>query len=218
MDPTNILITVLVYAIPVIFAITLHEAAHGYVARMFGDNTAYMMGRVTLNPAKHIDPIGTVVLPLATLALSGFMFGWAKPVPVNFGQLRNPRRDSILVAAAGPGVNVVQAIAWAAIMRVLLETVSGPSSIGQFWAEVATAGITMNVMFAVLNLFPMLPLDGGRIVANLLPPKLGYAYSRTEPYGLIILLLLMVTGVFSRLLGPPFALATRGILTLFGLT
>ena len=218
MDPANLLITICVYAIPVIFAITLHEAAHGYVARRFGDNTAWMLGRVTLNPAKHIDPIGTVVLPLVTVALSGFMFGWVKPVPVNFGNLRNPRRDAVLVAAAGPGANLLQALAWAGVARVLGEMVDPSGLVAGFWLSVAEKGVIVNVVFAILNLFPLLPLDGGRIVANVLPPRLGYAYSRTEPFGLVVLLVLMVTGVFSRLLGPPVSALASGIFSMFGLT
>ena len=217
MDPANILITVCVYAIPVIFAITLHEAAHGYVARMFGDNTAYMLGRVTLNPAKHIDPIGTVVLPLVTLALTNFMFGWARPVPVNFNNLRNPRWHSVWVAAAGPGINLVQALVWAAVARVLAGTVPPDGLVGGFWMSVAEKGVIVNVVFAVLNLFPILPLDGGRIVASLLPPRMSYSYSRLEPYGMIVLLVLMATGLFSRLLGPPVMFAANGIFSLFGL-
>ena len=213
----NTLITILVYAIPVIFAITLHEAAHGYVARHFGDKTAWMMGRVTLNPAKHIDPIGTVVLPLVTLALTHFMFGWAKPVPVNFANLRNPRWHSVWVAAAGPGSNVVQAFVWAAVARILDATVEPSGLVAGFWMSVADAGIVTNIVFAVLNLFPILPLDGGRIVASLLPPRVSYSYSRLEPYGLVVLLVLMATGVFRQLIGPPVSFATNGIYSLFGL-
>ena len=217
MDPTNILITVLVYAIPVIFAITLHEAAHGYVAKHFGDSTAYMLGRVTLNPAKHIDPIGTVVLPLVTVALSGFMFGWAKPVPVNFNNLRNPRWHSVWVAAAGPGVNVVQALVWALVARLLAESVSPTGLAGGFWLAVAEKGVIVNVVFAILNLFPLLPLDGGRIMASLLPPRISYSYSRLEPYGMVILIILMVTGVFSRLLSPLVNAGVNAIYSIFGL-
>jgi Zn-dependent protease len=217
LDPTNILITVLVYAIPVIFAITLHEAAHGYVAKHFGDSTAYMLGRVTLNPAKHIDPIGTVLLPLVTVALSGFMFGWAKPVPVNFRNLRNPRWHSVWVAAAGPGVNVIQAFAWALVARLLAETVAPTGLAGGFWLAVAEKGVIVNVVFAILNLFPLLPLDGGRIMASLLPPRISYSYSRLEPYGMIILIILMVTGLFSRLLSPLVMAGVTQIYSLFGL-
>jgi Zn-dependent protease len=217
MDLANIIIKVCVYAIPVIFAITLHEAAHGYVARHFGDNTAWMMGRVTLNPARHIDPIGTVVLPLVTMALSNFMFGWAKPVPVNFANLRNPRLHAIWVAGAGPASNVLQALAWAGVARLIGDTIEPSGLVAGFWFDVAEAGVVVNVVFAVLNLFPILPLDGGRIVASILPPAASYTYSRLEPYGMVILLVLMVTGLFGRLLGPPVTLAANGIFSLFGL-
>lgn len=207
MDIYNFLVTVSIYAIPVIFAITLHEAAHGYVARHFGDTTAYMLGRITLNPVKHIDPIGTIVLPLVTVFLSGFMFGWAKPVPVNERNLRRPKQDMMWVAAAGPGSNVVQAIVWAAIAKALSYFADSP--ISTYWFAVAEAGIQVNVVFAILNLFPLLPLDGGRIVASLLPDRLSYGYARLEPYGMIVLIVLIVTGALSWLLSP----LVRGTLT-----
>jgi Zn-dependent protease len=217
MDLHNSLILVLVYALPVVFAITLHEAAHGYVARMFGDNTAYMLGRVTLNPAKHIDPIGTVLVPLATMLAGGFLFGWARPVPVNYGNLRSPKRDGLWVAAAGPFANIVQVLIWALVYKTLQLTVSPNGLVGPFWASVAEAGIELNIMFALLNLVPILPLDGGRIVASLLPGRLSYNYSRTEPYGLFILLALVITGVLGRVLGPPMMLAMGAVTNLFGL-
>jgi Zn-dependent protease len=216
MDLHNTLIKILVYAIPVIFAITLHEAAHGYVARHFGDKTAWMLGRVTLNPMKHVDPMGTVVVPLIT-SFTGFIFGWAKPVPVNFANLRNPRWDAIWVAAAGPGSNLVQALAWALVARVLAETVAPNGLAGGFWLAVAEAGIFVNVLIGLFNLFPLLPLDGGRIVSSLLPPRVAYSYARIEPYGLIILILLMVTGVLGKVLGPLFMASMQGIYSLFGL-
>lgn len=217
MDLHNVLIKILVYAIPVVLAITLHEAAHGYVARIFGDSTAWMLGRVTLNPIKHIDPVGTIVLPLVTVLLSGFMFGWAKPVPVNFGNLRNPKRDSLWVAAAGPGSNVLQALAWALVALVLVNVVSPTGLAGGFWLAVAEAGVVVNVVFAILNLFPLLPLDGGRIMASLLPDSLSAAYSRLEPYGLIILIALIVTGALSWLLGPLVGGTLSLIYSIFGL-
>ncbi len=201
MDPYNFVVTIAVYAIPVIFAITLHEAAHGYVARHFGDTTAYMLGRVTLNPMKHIDWLGTVVLPLVTVLLSGFMFGWAKPVPVNERNLRRPKKDMLWVAAAGPGSNLAQALAWAVVARVLMAF--GPESrVGDFWFAVAIAGIQVNIVFAILNLFPLLPLDGGRMVASVLPDRLSYGYARLEPYGMVVLIILIVTGAMSWLLSP----------------
>jgi Zn-dependent protease len=217
MDLHNVLIKILVYAIPVIFAITLHEAAHGYVARHFGDSTAWMLGRVSLNPIRHIDPIGTIVLPLVTVLLSGFMFGWAKPVPVNFSNLRHPKRDSLWVAAAGPGSNLVQALLWALLALVLMKVVSPTGLAGGFWLAVAEAGVVVNVVFAILNLFPLLPLDGGRILTSLLPDRLGYAYSRLEPYGMIILIVLIVTGALGWLLGPLVGGTLALIYSLFGL-
>ncbi|KQT13693.1 peptidase M50 [Ramlibacter sp. Leaf400] len=193
MPMENAIQTVLIYALPVLFAITIHEAAHGYVARHFGDNTAYMLGRVTLNPIKHIDPIGTIAMPLLLyFATSGaFLFGYAKPVPVNFGHLRHPRRDSILVALAGPASNFVQALMWAIVFTVLV-------SMGvdeRFFLEMAKAGVLVNLVMWAFNLFPLPPLDGGRVVTGLLPPRAAWTFSRIEPYGFFIVLGLVVAGV-----------------------
>ncbi len=187
-----------VYAIPVLFAITVHEAAHGYVARMLGDNTAYVLGRVTLNPVKHIDPLGTIVVPLGMLLMTGFMFGWAKPVPVDWGSLRRPKRDMIWVAAAGPGANLAMAIFWALLFRVT----AAIDVQERFVYEVAQAGIQVNLIFMALNLLPIPPLDGGRIVSGLLPNKLSLAFSRIERFGLIFLLVLMFTHSLAFLLRP----------------
>ena len=194
----NVIQEIAVYAIPVLFAITVHEAAHGYVARMFGDNTAYVLGRVTLNPVKHIDPIGTIVVPLGMVLLTGFMFGWAKPVPVDWGSLRKPKRDMIWVAAAGPGVNLAMAVVWALLYRVL----SAAGVQESYFYLVAQAGISVNLVFMALNLLPIPPLDGGRIVSGLLPTRMSIVYSRIEPYGLFILLALMFTGALSFFLRP----------------
>jgi len=194
----DIIQKIAVYAIPVIFAITVHEAAHGYVARMFGDNTAYVLGRVTLNPLKHIDPLGTIVIPIAMVLLTGFMFGWAKPVPVDWGSLRKPKRDMIWVAAAGPGVNLVMAVIWALVYRTLAAAGVEES----YFYYVAQAGIAVNLVFMALNLLPIPPLDGGRIVSGLLPTRMSIAYSRIEPYGFFILLGLMFTGALSFFLRP----------------
>ena len=217
MDLHNILITICVYAIPVIFAITLHEAAHGYVAKHYGDSTAYMLGRVTLNPVKHIDPLGTIVLPAITLALSPFMFGWAKPVPVNFNNLRNPKRDMLWVAAAGPGSNLFQVAVWALVAAVLARATSPTGLVGAFWLAVADAGIKVNIMFALLNLLPILPLDGGRVLASLLPLKVSLAYQDTERWGMVILLVLLFTGVIGWVLTPLFRGMYSQTLKLIGL-
>jgi Zn-dependent protease len=193
--------TVALAAVPVVFAITLHEAAHGYVARLFGDQTAWMLGRVTLNPVKHIDPVGTIVVP-GVLALMGapFLFGWAKPVPVNFGNLRHPKRDMIWVAGAGPAVNFVMAILW-----VLVGVAALPGGLldSEGLRRVAQYGIDVNLVLMALNLLPIPPLDGGRIAMGLLPGRASYALSRVEPYGFfVILALLMIPGALNRLLAP----------------
>ena len=185
--------TLAVNAIPFLLAITLHEAAHGYAARVFGDRTAEMLGRITLNPIKHIDWIGTVAIPSLTLLIGGVFFGWAKPVPVNTRNLRNPKRDMIWVAAAGPAANLVMAIGWALVFKFADSTAID---------AIARAGMLWNVGLMALNLLPILPLDGGRIVAGLLPGPLEYKFSRLEPYGLFIVLGLAVAGVLGVILGP----------------
>ena len=182
MDTTNLIQTVSVYAIPVIFAITLHEAAHGYAAKYFGDSTAYMMGRVTLNPFSHIHLVGTILLPLLLyFSTNGaLLFGFAKPVPVDFGNLRHPKRDMVWVALAGPASNLVQAIVWALLFVVYTDF--GVSE--KFFLAMCKAGVLSNVVMFAFNLFPLPPLDGGRIVVGLLPWKQAYQFSRIEPYGL----------------------------------
>jgi len=217
MDLYNFLMIVLIYAPSVIFAITLHEAAHGYVAKYFGDTTAYMLGRITLNPVKHIDPIGTVVVPLVT-ALAGFPFGWAKPVPVNFNNLRHPKRDMFWVAAAGPGSNIVQAFIWGLVARTIFTT---EGAVATYWFQVAEAGIRVNLILAIVNLIPVLPLDGGRIVASLLPARASYAYQGTERFGMVTLLvtmMLIASGMLNWLLLPPLRLGVKTIYSIFGLS
>jgi Zn-dependent protease len=197
MDIANIIQTVAIYAIPVIFAITLHEAAHGYAAKKFGDNTAYALGRVTLNPIKHIDPMGTIAVPLLLyFATAGtFLFGYAKPVPVRFGNLRHPKKDMIWVALAGPGSNLIQAIFWA-IMYLLLVKVSLTE---RFFLEMCQAGVLVNVVMFAFNLFPLPPLDGGRILVGVLPWKQAAMVSRVEPWGFYIVLALVLTQTISTI-------------------
>ena len=195
-------------AIPIVLAITVHEASHGYVARIFGDGTAWMLGRVTLNPLKHIDPVGTVLVPLATYWLGGFLFGWAKPVPVNFGNLRHPKRDLLWVAAAGPGSNFVMAVLWA----LLLGVGSGGGALASAGLQhMSQVGVVINVSLMVLNLLPILPLDGGRIALSLLPRSLAIPYSNTERFGFILVIVLLVTGALGVVLGPLFRIALAAI-------
>jgi len=200
-DTTDLLQTILIYALPVLFAITVHEAAHGYAARHFGDNTAAMMGRITLNPMKHIDPVGTILMPLLLyFATSGaFLFGYAKPVPVRFGNLRNPKRDMIWVALAGPGANLAQALLWGAGFFVL----HGLGVTEPFFLKMCQGGILANVVMFVFNLFPLPPLDGGRILVGLLPYKQAMLVSRIEPWGFFVVMALVVSGVVSALWMQP---------------
>lgn len=213
----SLLQTIALAAIPVVLAITLHEAAHGYVARQFGDSTAWMLGRVTLNPLKHIDPIGTVLVPLGILLLSGggFLFGWAKPVPVNFGNLRHPKRDMFWVAAAGPGVNFLMALIWALVFG--LATGNGAfASVGLQYMSLI--GVSINVALMVLNLLPILPLDGGRIAVSLLPHSVAVPFARTERFGFFIVIALLVSGVLGVAMRPPVRVVTSLIETLTGVT
>ncbi len=195
-----------VFALPVIFAITLHEAAHGYVARFFGDMTAAAQGRITANPLKHIDPVGTILVPLLILLTSkllgggAILFGWAKPVPVNFGRLRRPKQDMLWVALAGPGMNFVMAVFWA--LMIQLAFVLQSEFLTKPMAYMGAAGVFINVILMALNLIPLPPLDGGRIAVSLLPVKQAIQFSRLEPYGLFILLGLMFTGILGIILWP----------------
>ena len=219
MDLTQLVQTVAIYALPVLFAITLHEAAHGYVARHFGDMTAYAQGRISLNPARHIDLVGTIIVPVAILVLSklaggaGMLFGWAKPVPVNYSALRRPRQHMMWVAAAGPGANLAMALAWAAIFK--LGDVLPANYFTQPALVMAKAGIEVNVILMLLNLLPILPLDGGRIVAGLLPSRLAWRYAKLEPWGFPILLLLLFSSALGVILAPLISFAYRVIGTVF---
>jgi len=194
--------TLAIYALPVLFAITLHEAAHGYVARHFGDMTAHAQGRISLNPVRHVDVIGTIVVPLVILFLSGskFLFGWAKPVPVNYSALRKPRQHMAWVAAAGPAANLLMALIWVLLLKIAV--MQPQSSFWLFLGLVSQAGIVVNLLFMFLNLIPILPLDGGRILASLLPRRAAGQYARLEPLGLPLLIVLLLTNVLNFVLEP----------------
>ncbi len=210
MDFAQIVQTIAIYALPVLFAITVHEAAHGYAARHFGDSTAHMLGRITLNPLKHIDPLGTIAMPLMLyFATSGaFLFGYAKPVPVNFGRLRNPKKDMVWVALAGPGANLFQAIAWTLALYLLIFL--GIDE--RFFTEMCEAGVLVNLVMFAFNLFPLPPLDGGRILVGLLPHPLAWQVSRVEPFGFFIVMALVITGVVSSLwMRPLMAITSQAI-------
>lgn len=210
MDFANLIQTVAIYALPVLFAITVHEAAHGYAALHFGDPTAHMLGRISLNPLRHIDPVGTILMPLLLyFATSGaFLFGYAKPVPVNFGRLRNPKRDMVWVALAGPGANLAMAIGWTLMAYVLVAT----NTQERFFVEMAQAGMMVNLVMFAFNLFPLPPLDGGRILVGLLPMRQAVAVSRVEPYGFFIVLALVISGVVGGLwLRPLMGLTSKAI-------
>ncbi|RYF70623.1 MAG: site-2 protease family protein [Comamonadaceae bacterium] len=211
-DTSNLIQTVLIYALPVVFAITVHEAAHGYVARHFGDNTASMLGRLTLNPLKHIDPIGTIAMPiLLYFATSGaFLFGYAKPVPVNTRHFRNPRRDMMWVALAGPASNFIQAIFWAVVLVVL----SGMGLQERFFIDMARAGILVNLVMWAFNLFPLPPLDGGRVLAGILPWRQAQWLDRIEPFGFFIVMGLVIAGVVGTVWLRPLMSAGYGFINL----
>ena len=200
MDVLSVVVLVAIGAVPMIFAITVHEVAHGWTALQFGDRTAQVAGRLTLNPIKHIDPVGTVLVPFVMLVLSAgaWAFGWAKPVPVAFQNLRNPRRDMILVAAAGPGANLIMAMGWA----LLLSMAPGLEIGGDWLVRMCFIGIQINVLLAVFNMLPIPPLDGGRVLAGLLPPQMSVTLSRMEPFGFMIVVVLIVSGVLWPLLDP----------------
>lgn len=193
---------VILMLIPLVFAITIHEAAHGWVASKLGDQTARLMGRLTLNPIKHIDLIGTIILPIVMKLFGNFLFGWAKPVPVDFRNLRNPRRDMAWVAIAGPGSNLIMAILWAFIYKLL--SLTGNNSEGLILAlmYMCIYGIQINAILLVLNLIPIPPLDGSRVMSALLPPRVAYKYNKLEPYGIIIIIVLLVLGPLSYVMMP----------------
>jgi len=204
-----------IWVVPVVLAITVHEVAHGWIARKLGDNTAFMLGRLTLNPLKHIDPVGTILIPGMLLLLqAGFLFGYAKPVPINWRNLRRPKRDMALVAAAGPGANLLMALAWGLLIRLGL-SLGEP---GMALIYMGVAGITINIILMVLNLLPLPPLDGGRVMTGLLPGPWAYQFSRIEPYGFFILIGLLVTGVLGMVLWPVISVGMSMLVPVSGLS
>ncbi len=211
MDIANLIQNIAIYALPVLFAITVHEASHGYAARYFGDNTAWSLGRVTLNPLKHIDPFGTILLPLILVLISSpIILGAAKPVPVRFENLRNPKRDMVWVALAGPMANLVMALAWGAAFQLLMAT--GVTEV--FFIKMCVGGVLVNIVLFAFNLFPIPPLDGGRILVGLLPIKQALLVSRIEPYGFFIVIALFLTGIISSFWMQPVLSVTLGLLEL----
>ncbi len=218
MEELSLLQRLAVWAMPVLFAITVHETAHGWMAARLGDRTAQMLGRLTLNPIKHIDPVGTVLVPGVLLILGGFLFGWAKPVPVTAANLRNPQRDMAWVALAGPLSNLLMAVMWALVMRLGLTIGNGSEGIALFLLYSGMAGVFINTVIGLLNLLPILPLDGGRILESLLPGPLAWKFSRLEPYGLFIMIGLLITGILGKVLWP-FVMMLLGLMaSIAGLT
>jgi len=214
MDIEKIIYTAAVWAIPVIFAITLHEVAHGWVANKLGDGTAKMLGRLTVNPIKHIDPIGTIVVPLVMVLMTGFAFGWAKPVPVNARNLKNPRRDMAIVAVAGPIANVLMALFWVFFLKFVSMVVTD-INIAKGLMAMANAGIIINLVLFVFNLFPIPPLDGSKVLAGFVPPSVSDILDKIEPYGFFIVLGLLYFGVLSKVLNPVISFFLHTINSLF---
>jgi Zn-dependent protease len=215
MHPEHLIQTIAIAALPILFAITLHEAAHGYVARYFGDMTAYREGRISLNPIRHIDPVGTILLPMLTLVLGGVLFGWAKPVPVNFSALRHPKKDMLWVALAGPASNLFMALGWGLLFKLAL--IFQDNYFAEPLMEMAQIGIRINIVLIALNMLPLPPLDGGRIAVSLLPHRQAFMLARLESYGMFILIFMAMTPVLGWVLLPPVAGLTNLINFIFGL-
>lgn len=213
------ILKIIIWAIPVLLAITLHEVAHGWVARYLGDPTAAKLGRLTLNPIKHIDPIGTILVPAIMILLPGnFLFGWAKPVPVNVNQLGSPKRDMAIVAVAGPVSNLIMALLWALLIKICLSGSGEESSVQQTLILMGLAGMMINIILMVLNMIPLPPLDGGRVLAGLLPDNLSAMLGSIERYGFIIIVALLVSGVLGTIISTPMALSFAFVEKSIGLT
>ncbi|NOQ78100.1 MAG: site-2 protease family protein [Gammaproteobacteria bacterium] len=213
----SIIQKITIWILPVLLAVSLHEAAHAWMANKKGDPTARLLGRLTFNPLKHIDPIGTILVPILMLVFTGFAFGWAKPVPIDVRNLKNPKKDMMWVALAGPASNFIMAIMWAVFLNISVLFVDSRSSISLFFLLMPVAGITINVILGVLNLLPIPPLDGGRIMSGLLSPRASMQYSKIEPYGFFIIIALMLTGVLSNIIFPVINLVLLVLSTISGL-
>jgi len=216
MPEFNVIQQFVIWAIPALLAITLHEVAHGWAALKCGDPTAQMLGRLSLNPLKHVDPIGTVLLPIALFFFGGFIFGWAKPVPVNPRNFKNPRPNSAWVAFAGPGANLLMMLVWAVVIKLSTFLTTSSPTAAVVLLNMGYAGVAVNVILAVINLIPIPPLDGSRIVSSCLSPAAERQYSRIEPYGIWIMLLLLVTGALSHFIGPIIGLINGWVMSLVG--
>ena len=215
----DIIQKITIWAVPVLFAITMHEVAHGWVARYFGDSTAASLGRLSFNPIRHIDPVGTILVPAIMLLMPGnFLFGWAKPVPVNANQLHHPKRDMTIVAAAGPFSNLCMAIFWACVVKIFMHSANTGSGNAEFFVFMGIAGIVINLMLMILNLIPIPPLDGGRVLSGLVPNKISAQINKIEPYGFFIIIGLLFTGLLSKLIFTPFVFILFSILSKFNLT
>jgi len=217
MDELTLVGRIAVWVLPVIFAITVHEVAHGWVASKFGDNTARSLGRLTLNPISHMDLVGTVIVPGVLLLLGGFIFGWAKPVPVNWNNLKNPKRDMVYVAIAGPLANLFMAIGWGVLMKIGYMIGADNEFVSMPLIYMGYAGIFINSVLMMLNLLPILPLDGGRVLAGLLPSKLSYEFSKLERFGFPILVVIIAMGWLSKILGPPVYFLQASIFKILGI-
>lgn len=218
MEELNVVQKIAVWVLPVLFAITVHEVAHGWVANRLGDSTARKMGRLTLNPIKHIDPVGTVLVPAITLLVSGFVFGWARPVPVTWQNLKRPKRDMAFVAAAGPAANLLMAVVWALVLRIGVHYHAAFGGFAQPLILMGVAGIFVNMLLLLVNLVPVPPLDGGRLMTGILPRHLAARFSRVEPYGIFIVLGLLFTGLLWTVINPFLSISLTSLAEVAGVS